>query len=264
MNKIAYGFILVCIVLIINTLNAQNVFMVSGEYVPYADTAQVYLPKNYTKTKKFPAVFMLHGWSGDYQQWGKIIDLQHYADTYGMVIICPNGYYDSWYLDSPINPKMQFETFFFETFAPKAIQTYNLDANYLFITGLSMGGHGALYLFLKRPDFFRSAGSTSGGLSFIPKTARFGVANYLGEYDAEMWENYTVRGNLLNIKGKDKTFIFDCGEEDFFYARNVEIDELCKKHEIKAKFISQAGNHSRKYWKKSIKAHFDFFKKLLN
>lgn len=247
----------------VNTAECKELFIVSGNNVPYPDTAEVYLPKSYTKTRSFPATFMLHGWSGNYRQWGKITNLQSYADKYQMIIICPNGYYDSWYLDSPKDPKMQFETFFIKNFIPEANRHYNLDTKNLFITGLSMGGHGALYLFLKHPDVFRAAGSTSGGLSFTPKTVRFGVGKYLGAYNAHIWEKYSVRGNLLKIKRKNKKFIFDCGKSDFFYQRNLEIDKLCKIHRIAATFISQEGNHSRKYWKKSIMAHFDFFENAL-
>jgi len=253
---------IIFMLLILSYLNAQELFICQSSNIPYPDTAQVYLPKSYTETQKYPAVFMLHGWAGNYKQWGKITDLQAYADQYEMVIICPNGFYDSWYLDSPLDAKMQFETFFFNTFAPKAIVKYKLDKSNLFITGLSMGGHGALYLFLKNPDFFRSAASTSGGLSFTAKTARFGVAKYLGKYNSGTWEKYTVRGNLLNIKGKNKPFLFDCGTEDFFYKRNLEIYQLCQKHSISAEFIAQKGNHSRTYWKKSIGKHFEFFDKL--
>ncbi len=45
---------------------------------------------------------MLHGHSGDYKQWSEIVDLKYYANKYNFLIVCPDGNFDSWYVDSPI------------------------------------------------------------------------------------------------------------------------------------------------------------------
>ena len=74
--------------------------------------AVVVLPHQYfdNPTDSFPSVYVLHGASGDYSNWPKKKNLEQVATQYGVVMICPDGQ-DSWYFDSPIDPKMQFETF---------------------------------------------------------------------------------------------------------------------------------------------------------
>lgn len=71
---------------------------------------------------------------------------------------------NSWYWDSPLDPASQFETF-----VAQELPDW-IDARYLTIpsregravTGLSMGGHGALWVALRHKDRFGAAGSTSG------------------------------------------------------------------------------------------------------
>lgn len=82
-----------------------------------------------------------------------------------MIIACPDGE-NSWYWDSPLDPASQFETFVSQEFPDW------IDAHYPTIpsregravTGLSMGGHGALWTALRHKDRFGAAGSTSGGV----------------------------------------------------------------------------------------------------
>ena len=68
-------------------------------------------PQDYSNSASYPSVYLLHGAGGDYTSWSKIADLQHYADRYGLIIICPDAGVTSWYFDSPIDPKMQYETY---------------------------------------------------------------------------------------------------------------------------------------------------------
>ena len=91
-------------------------------------------------------LYLLHGYSGSYMTWQRdVTDLRPLADAYGMIIACPDGE-NSWYWDSPLDPASQFETFVSQEFPDW------IDAHYPTIpsregravTGLSMGGHGAL------------------------------------------------------------------------------------------------------------------------
>ena len=86
-----------------------------------------------------------------------------------LIFVCPNGE-NSWYWDSPLNKDSQFETF-----VSRELVSY-VDGHYRTlpsrekraITGLSMGGHGALWLAIRHQDVFGAAGSTSGGLDIRP------------------------------------------------------------------------------------------------
>src|SRR5690606_41468252 len=63
---------------------------------------------------------------------------------------------DSWYWDSPIDPNYQYETFVSEELVKWIDKNYNTIASRegRAITGLSMGGHGGLYLGFRNLDVF--------------------------------------------------------------------------------------------------------------
>ncbi len=246
-------------------LFAQQSHELYSSNVPYMDTIKVFYPKTYTTTKTYPIVIMLHGWSANQDQWANITNLQTYADRYGWLIACPNGFYDSWYMDSPELASSQYETYFFENLMPFLQRKYKIDPKNIFITGLSMGGQGALRLYLKDPDFFNSAGSTSGVFDLKVVGNRLGLDRLLGAQEefADRWQAFSVMGRLETLQDTPKTFIFDCGRKDPFFKNNEEMNALCQKMGIKAVFVPQDGDHSKTYWAKSIQTHFDFFKKQL-
>lgn len=119
--------------------------------------------------RRMPVLYLLHGFGGSYTTWQNITDLRPLADACGMIVVCPDGA-NSWYWDSPLDPASQFETF-----VAQELPDW-IDARYLTIpsregravTGLSMGGHGALWVALRHKDRFGAAGSTSGGVDIRP------------------------------------------------------------------------------------------------
>ena len=62
--------------------------------------------------ESLPVVYLLHGHTDKSDTWFKIVpEIKDYADKYNLIIVCPDGGYSSWYLDSPINKKIQYETY---------------------------------------------------------------------------------------------------------------------------------------------------------
>lgn len=98
-----------------------------------------------------------------------------------MIIVCPDGR-NSWYWDSPVDPSMQMESFFTDCLIPTVDSLYRTmpARGGRAITGLSMGGHGALWLAWRHPDLFGAAGSMSGGVDIRPFPANWNMADRLG------------------------------------------------------------------------------------
>src|SRR5687768_11844591 len=64
-------------------------------------------PKSGDTTRSWPAVYLLHGYDGSYNNWiRKVPDLKKYADELQLYIVCPDGGKSSWYFDSPVDPSM--------------------------------------------------------------------------------------------------------------------------------------------------------------
>ncbi|WP_233164551.1 alpha/beta hydrolase family protein [Pedobacter sp. ASV28] len=245
--------------------NAQDQLIYQSKNLPKPDTVWVFKPKNYNNAEKLPLIYLLHGYSGNYKQWHGIMDAQQYADDYGFIIVCPDGLFNSWYLNSPAKANWQYESFFFNELFPDIKKKYKADEQKIFISGLSMGGHGALYLFIQRPSLFASAGSTSGGIKLTDAFGKYGLGDLLGNPPKEdpLWKQFSVIDNIEKLKEVNKPFIFDCGSGDFFYQSNNELKQKCDQLKLKATYISQPGAHNRNYWAKSIKQQFEFFKNYL-
>jgi putative tributyrin esterase len=244
----------------------KNLGTSHDDYSKYFNQYLILKPDNYNDNQNYPLLFMLHGHAADYKQWNEIVDLKFYANKYNFIIVCPDGHYDSWYVDSPIDSTIKFESYFFNNLVPQIFNDYKIDLANIFITGLSMGGHGAINLFLNHPQFFKSAGSTSGILDLLPFPTNWEIKNVLGDQEKhrENWIKYSAIYNLDKIKNLDKKFIVDCGTEDFAYDVNRRFRDSCEVKGIKIKFIQTHGNHSYDYWAKSIPTHFKFFAELVS
>ncbi|WP_410221787.1 alpha/beta hydrolase [Pedobacter sp.] len=241
--------------------SAQDQLVYQSKNLSKPDTVWVFTPKNNPKQVKTPVIFLLHGYGGTYKQWNSIMNAQKYADEYGFTIVCPDGLNNSWYINSPVKKDGQYESFFFDELYPDIMKKYKVDTRNIFISGLSMGGHGALYFFIKRPELFSGAGSTSGGVRLLDSFGKYGIAALLGEEHAEndLWKKYSVIDNIQLLKGNPKPIIFDCGNEDMFYKSNNDLKQKCDELKLNATYISQPGKHNRAYWSKSIKQQFEFF-----
>ena len=223
---------------------------------------------NADANKKFPVVYLLHGFGGNYKSWLDIKpNLPDLADRYGIIFVLTDGA-TSWYWDSPVNPKLKYETF-----VSKELVDF-IDANFKTraeaagraVSGLSMGGHGALWLAINHPDVFGAAGSTSGGVDIRPFPKNWDMAKNLGEYkdNPQVWDAHTVTENLDKIGKDTPAFIIDCGFDDFFFKVNEALHEKMLSRKIAHDYLTRPGAHNGKYWNNSIDYHIVFFDKFFN
>ncbi len=257
---------LLILLISVNKINrAQDTLSFDRTYLPYPDTVLVFLPESYNSRDNFPLAILLNGWSGSYKQWNGIVNLKKLAEQYNFVITTPDGYYDSWYCNNTRRKNIQYEKFFTEDLLPALLRKYKIDRSKIFISGLSMGGHGAITLFLKYNDLFLSAGSTSGILDITKFPKNWGLISALGEYELneDSWKSNSAFYIIDSLKNKNKEFIIDCGTEDFAYDVNEKFFHKCKDLKLKITFMARPGKHERKYWAESILYHFDFFTRLL-
>ena len=247
-------------------LSAQDQLVLKSNLIPGDDTVWVFKPLSYDTSECYPAIYMLHGIWGNYRSWDELINLQEYADKYRFIIICPDGFSDSFYLNSPVDTNWQFESFFTDILYPKMLEQYSINESKIFITGLSMGGTGAMHIFLKNPDLFLSAGSTSGVMDLNYSSCKYtSLSRILGDYDSnrQLFKSHSPVNLLQEIMGTDKHILFDCGSEDYLYESNNAFRKKCDELKIQATYISRPGKHERTYWQKSINYHFDFFNSLI-
>ena len=227
--------------------------------------AVVILPEAYNKQQRFSTVYLLHGYSGNYADYiKKVPALKNYADAYNLIIVCADGNYSSWYFDSPEDPRWKYETY-----VSKELVKY-IDSHYQTlakrenraITGLSMGGHGALSIAIKHQDVFGAAGSMSGGLDLRPFPAKWEISKRLGTYaqHPQRWKENSVTEMTPLLATLQLSLIIDCGKDDFFYQVNKDFHEKLLSHNIPHDFISRPGAHDWAYWRNSITYQLLYFK----
>ena len=259
-------FILLFFTIFLNVSAAQiDTLMVKSEsmnkYVPNI----VITPNGYTANSEgFPVVYLLHGAGDTYLGWiSKVPKIQEYADTYNLIIVCPDAGGKSWYFDSPIDNKIKYETYVSKELVTTIDNTYNTikNKNGRAITGLSMGGHGALYLSFKHQDVWAAAGSMSGGLDLRPFPDNWEISDRLGIYseNKEIWENNSVINMVYLLNGKGLKLIIDCGVSDFFYDANKRFHKKLLERNIPHDYIERPGKHNWNYWQNSIKYQLLFF-----
>lgn len=227
----------------------------------------VVLPSNYHKQKKnLPVVYLLHGYSGSYSNWiTKVPVIDSLATQYRMIIVCPDAAFSSWYLDSPVD-----SAFRYETFTAKELPAY-IDANYRTIrnkkgraiTGLSMGGHGGIFLGFRHADTFGACGSMSGALDLSYITRSYDVEKRLGDttVNRHYFTELSAMSQLDKWKAADSlAVIIDCGTQDFIVAMSRAAHEKMLKLKIPHDYIERPGGHSWEYWNVAVRYQLLFFR----
>lgn len=218
--------------------------------------AVVITPDNYTSAQALPVVYLLNGYSGNYKSWiNGAKGFEKAADTYQMIIVCPDGN-NSWYWDSPVDNNYKYETYVSTELVNWIDSKYKTikDKKGRGITGLSMGGHGGLYLAIKHPDVFGAGGSMSGGVDIRPFPNNWEMSLRLGKLDEhpENWEKYTVINLLHLIKPNSLALIIDCGTEDFFFKVNENLHQQMLYRNITHDYITRPGAHNWNYWSNAV------------
>jgi S-formylglutathione hydrolase FrmB len=253
-----------------------------GSFATYAakvDTIQIYsqamhkpikcvvvTPDAYSKKKgqQFPVIYLLHGYSGNYADWvRKAPGLPSLADTYQCLIVCPDGNFGSWYFDSPVDSSWKYETYVGVEIPAYIDSHYRTlaDRRYRAITGLSMGGHGALFLAIRHTATFGAAGSMSGGVDVRPFPGNWDIAKRLGtiEEHPENWNEYAVVMQAKGLKDGVLSLIIDCGVKDFFLDVNRSLHQQLLQQGVAHDYTERPGEHNWEYWSNAVEYQVLFF-----
>lgn len=244
--------------------------------------AAVVLPESYAKSKAaYPVLYLLHGGGGQFSDWLKQTPdkqlLHKLADQFNLIIVTPEGERLGGYLDSPVLPENRFETYVAQEVIEKIDGTYRTirDRKGRVITGLSMGGHGALYLATRHPEVYCAAGSMSGALDLNPANWRIspefakqiqpGFTRILGPLGST--PDYYAANSVVNLVDKMKAnglkITVDCGVDDFLIEPNRELHRRLVYAKVEHDYTERPGAHTWDYWQNSLPYHVLFFHHIL-
>ena len=234
--------------------------------------AAVVLPASYAKNKqaRYPVLYLLHGAYGHFADWLKNTPdkqlVARLADQYNLIIVLPEGETFSFYLDSPVNPTSQFENYLTKEVLPKIDQTYRTvaEGRGRVITGLSMGGHGALYLAARHPELYCAAGSMSGALDLMSFNRKLTPAEatqraalwapILGSETAnpERFAANSVLSLVDQLHRNKLPLIIDCGVDDGLLEINREVHRRLLYNHTPHDYTERPGGHTWEYWQNAL------------
>jgi len=245
--------------------------------------AAVVMPERYKKARKqaFPVLYLLHGGSGSFRDWlTKTPDktlLHRLADQYNLIIVTPDGDPSSYYFDSPLVKTSQFETFISNELVAKIDASYRTvrDKKGRVIAGLSMGGHGAMFIASRHPELYAAAGSMSGVMNINTATwkvtadfaaqRRANLARLLGPaQDGDTpYPGYTMVTLASQLKANNLPLILDIGVDDFLIEGNRDLHRQLMANQTPHDYTERPGAHTWDYWENALPYQLLFFSKIL-
>jgi len=247
--------------------------------VPYC----VVLPQAFDvdKAKHFPILYYLHG-LGDNEQffihsgaWNLAEDLRANKELKDFLIATPDGG-AGFYINAK-DGKNRFEDFLLQEFFPFIEKRYRVApgrANRA-ISGVSMGGFGALHLAFRYPQLFRSVSAHSAALieklpgflghspSSSPRVRVLGGV-FGNPPDPVFWDENSpiVLARTANLAGLK--IYFDCGDNDDygFYAGAEVLDKALTARHIAHEFHLYPGRHDPAYFAEHLPASLEFHSRL--
>ncbi|KAI9886713.1 MAG: hypothetical protein M1823_001489 [Watsoniomyces obsoletus] len=207
----------------------------------------LYLPPQATQqSEKVPVLFYLSGLTCTGDNCAEKGFFQHGASRRGIAVVYPHtsprglnipGEDDSYdfgtgagfYVDATKEPWSKgYRMYSYITDElPRALfaQFGELDGKRVSITGHSMGGHGALTLFLKNPGKYKSVSAFAPIAN--PINAPWGqkaFGGYFGDDQRELWEEHDATELIKKWKGPLDVLI-DVGTADNFYKQKQLLPE---------------------------------------
>lgn len=236
----------------------------------------IYLPPDYYNSeKKYPVLYLLHGYKGNHKSWinlGRINKIMDSGFATGeiepMIIIIPDGKY-YWYIND-YQSKARYEDFMFEEFLPFIDSTYKTIPNKesRAVAGLSMGGYGSLVWAMKHPDKFSYCVALSA--SIFSEDGLIRMPDQLYKYMSMLYgapgatgndritrhfiENNPIimaQNNSIDSLNAVQWFI-DCGNQDQLSAVNKQLHTVLSKRNITHTYHARDGKHEWKFWREGI------------
>jgi len=236
----------------------------------------VYLPSGYESgaakppAQRYPVLYLLHG-LGDNEQtlfnsggWTLLDELRNQHKMGDFLIVVPEGR-RSFYINSPDGSE-RYNDFFLQEFIPRMESKYRIRAgrSNRAISGISMGGYGALRFAFAHPELFSAVSAQSAALMTetaqqLDAAANSGspllavLAPVFGRpIDARHWnENNPLVLAKRNAAALRKLSIYlNCGQADNygFEKGNAALDEELSKEHVKHEYHAYPGDHSITYF----------------
>jgi S-formylglutathione hydrolase FrmB len=221
--------------------------------------------------RRYPVLYFLHG-LGDNEQtffksggWDLVEDLRQQGKISDFLVVTPEGM-RTFYINS-VHARVRYNDFFIREFIPYIESHYSIrrERSARAISGVSMGGYGALRFAFAYPDLFSSVSAQSAALIQQPPgtmdtmDAAVPLGKMLGAVfgnpvDVQHWSQNSpfvlAKQNRSQIRTTGLSIYFNCGDEDEFGFEKgaTELHRQLQTEGIHHEFHLYPGNHNAAYF----------------
>lgn len=215
-----------------------------------------------------PVLYLLHGAYGDASSWTRFSCIERYAQKNRCVVVmasAENSFYQNMFRGGA------YYTFFTEELPAYITSIFPVSKKRedTYIAGLSMGGYGAWFLGLSRPDLYSKAASMSGALDITDTVERVDGAPSNSPFH---WENIFEHPHCLKDGPADLIWLYKqcreagnapklyqaCGTEDFLYSMNLSVKEQMEQLNADLVYEEGPGGHTWDFWDQYIQRIFQW------
>ena len=236
----------------------------------------VYLPAGYDAgatphpAQRYPVLYFLHG-LGDNEQtlfnsggWTLLDDLHRQHKMGEFLIVAPEGG-RTFYINSA-DGSVRYSDFFLQEFIPMIEAKYRISKgrNNRAISGISMGGYGALRFAFAHPEMFSAVSAQSAALitespQELDTAARSGAplgkllaAVFGSPIEVQHWKDNSpfTLANRNQAALRRLAIYFNCGQDDNygFEKGAAALHEQLLKEGVKHEYHPYSGDHSLSYF----------------
>ena len=230
-------------------------------------------PQQYTEGP-WPTLYLLHGFSGNRNDWLLRSDIETWAGQRGWAVIMPDGA-NRFYLDNP-DIGEYYGAYVGEELVEITRRMFPLsrERKDTAIGGLSMGGFGAIRNGLFYADTFGSIFGLSSALiteevaAMTPESGGNAISSY-GYFRHTFGDLPSLPGSDRDprhlaakrlAEGKAPRLFLACGTEDFLYTQNADfhtyLDQIGYAHE----WWTRPGVHNFEFWNQATPVAMDWLK----
>ena len=227
----------------------------------------VFVPPGHEEGANLPVAILLHGVYASHWAWTRHMNVHNVAlemiqnkTIQPMILAMPSD--GLWGDGSGYFPHsgMDFEKWIAEdvvTAIREAIPQAGAESKF-FLTGLSMGGYGALRVGCKYPAIFSAVSGHSSvtDLEDLETFIEEDVRSVLSEPEIEETSVFNV---ILKNKKTLPPILFDCGTEDQLIESNRKLHQQLEQAEVKHIYREFSGAHTAEYWAEHIQDSLVFF-----
>ena len=218
--------------------------------------------------KEIPLVILLHGVYGSSWAWTQkgglhitAWEMMQKGSISPMVIAMPSD--GLWGDGSAYMPHhdQDFEKWIVED-VPQAVRQHIAmvnDKSLYYISGLSMGGFGALRLGVKYAHLFKAV-SAHSSITSLEQMQLF-VEEPIEVYLQKDNDENSIFGMIQKNKNNLPKIRFDCGSDDLLIDHNRLLHQQLTQNNIAHVYREFEGSHEWPYWKEHIKDSLLFFEK---